>query len=189
MAAKCIFGQCNGIRWNYFSSPDFLVDSDLDVILPSDKVHQISLQIVKASLPEGISLTGILNTYGPPSSVLMDVNKLIQFEPNTNGVAATIIVLLAYPKHNFVIIFYYDADLRSSKYTSCRKANMVQLFIYDDGNPLASDETLVNVPDVHRLRVTGWKKLEDVTNLPIDSFFTKYKTSQPACIETPVNDW
>jgi hypothetical protein len=188
-AGKCIFGQCNAIRWHYSFPPDFMVDGELDIVLPVDRVHQISLQIVRSSPLEGMSLTGILNTYGPPSSVLMDVNRNIQFEPNTNGVAATILFLLAYPKNNSVIIFYYDADLRTNKFISCSKAKTVQLFIYDDGTSLASDETLVNVPDIHRLRVTGWKKLKDVTNLTIDSFFTKYKTSQPPCIETPVNDW
>jgi len=115
-----------------------------------------------------------------PSSVLMDVNKEIQFEPNSNGVAAAILVLLAYPKNNSVIIFYYGADLQTNKFISCSKANTVQLFIYDDGTPLASYESLVNVPDVHRLRVTGWKKLEDVTNLTIDSFF--YQSTEHLCL-------
>ena len=186
---QCTFGKCNYLSWLYYSPPDFEVDGEVYTILQDDKVYRVSIKVIKSSPPEGMSLTDILNNYGMPSSVLMDVNKEIQFEPNSNGVAAAILVLLAYPKNNSVIIFYYGADLQTNKFISCSKANTVQLFIYDDGTPLASYESLVNVPDVHRLRVTGWKKLEDVTNLTIDSFFTKYRTPLPPCIDTPVNDW
>jgi hypothetical protein len=186
---QCTFGKCNYLSWLYYSPPDFEVDGEIHSILQNDKVYRVSIKVIRSSPPEGMSLTDILNNYGMPPSVLMDVNQNTQFEPNTNGVAATILLLLAYPKNNFVIIFYYDADLRANKFISCSKAKSVQLFIYDDGARLASDKSLVNVPDVYRLRVTGWKKLEDVTNLQIDSFFTTYKTARPPCIETPVNDW
>jgi hypothetical protein len=186
---ECTFGNCNYTTWLYYFPPDFQMEGGLYVSLPQDKVHFISIEILKSPLPEGMSLMGILNTYGPPSSVHMDFNRNIPFEPCYNCVAGTIVLLLAYPKNNFVIIFYYDADQGSGTFIGCGKANSAQLFIYDDGTPLSSDESLVSVPDVHRLRVTGWRKIQDVTQLTIDSFFTQYKTSQPPCIETPVDKW
>ena len=160
---QCIFGVCNSFSWLYRN-----VDGSVYVALPENRVHYIEIQIFDPQEFKGVTLIDILNTYGLPSMILMDVNPYIKFEGRPEG--ATLLILLDYPQNKSVIVYHRQAELEANKYVSCSLEDTIQMMIFDDGAPLASYETLTSLPEVSKLKVHGWRNLKDVTDLPTGSF-------------------
>lgn len=180
-------GECNVLTLGYLEQGEAL-DSEFVVALPENTVKQIWFRVFKDPLPDGLTLAGILNTYGPPNMVLMDTNPYNTFEPGyTEG--ATIILLLSYPEYDFIIVYYREADMANNVYTNCEAGDEVQLFIFDPSIDLSTIESINSISERYSLYVSGWRPIAEVTGLTQESFFDLFRGTNPPCIISPVKNW
>jgi hypothetical protein len=183
---NCDFGDCNAFTW-YYSPQALTIEGGVYVILPENKVHFLSVETFGKPFPKGMSIKDILNTYGQPTMILMDVNPNNTFEGGVEG--ATLLILLDYSKDNFLVIFHRQAELVNGNYVSCVNEDTSQLMVFDNGKPLETFETLTNLPDVARLRVFGWREIQEVAHLSVSSFFEQFKGNNIPCISTSSDIW
>jgi hypothetical protein len=119
---------------------------------------------------------------------LVDMNPNATYEPGST-LDGTYILLLAYPNYQFAIVYYRDAILQGENLVNCDPEKNMQLIILDNGDTFSTMDGINGLSETFHLYVSGWKRIETITKMTVNSFSDLYKNPNPPCITTSINVW
>jgi hypothetical protein len=183
----CDIGSCNAIVFGTLEQ-GLAIDSALVFSLPDRITRRIWLRLSSPSPLARLKLADILTIYGPPDRILVDMNPNATYEPGST-LDGTYILLLAYPNYQFAIVYYRDAILQGENLVNCDPEKNMQLIILDNGDTFSTMDGINGLSETFHLYVSGWKRIETITKMTVNSFSDLYKNPNPPCITTSINVW
>lgn len=138
------------------------------------------------------SLAGILSSLGKPEEVLIFTYN------NEKGNGLRVIggfkILLLYPEKGVLVQFIAQMHVSENVVSGCPNTTNIKMRLFPYGHPDSFERNLINTEweglwPIHENRYVYWQRLEDATNLSIESFYDIFRLPTDQCIETPANLW
>lgn len=182
---NCLGGLCNGFDWEL---PN--VQADQGVFIPvsgsvdtggGEAVAKISVNTRTTDVSIGLGM--ILETYGFPEKILVKVT-----DSGTEEIY-TLDMILSFPANQFTLRYIREAEVQENNIVACGEPILTSLHIVDDEENSWSFEKVLEIVYGVGENETGYKELEVVSNLSVESFYYYFIKYPTACFSTPLSDW
>lgn len=143
------------------------------------------------SLLKSYSLGHILNTYGPPTQILV---KVFPDDPEAPQSAIYLFdFVLFYPQQGFVVEYLSVREEYGEYYLGCPTKAHIDLSTWNPRKKLSLGDAIryfSNVNGISRSNLVSFKPIEDVTSLGISNFYDMYRDKTfEGCVATPKDLW
>jgi hypothetical protein len=128
------------------------------------------------------SLSGVMDRYGRPSSILLKT----QLSSITGNIYQMFDILLIYPAQGIIVNYTTKSHISGKDIIACLENSHINLALLPSKNEAGVDEYL---SQRWYDELPSYKPLEEVTGLSNDDFYIIFKASPTQCIKTQVDLW
>jgi len=132
----------------------------------------------------GLDMKSLLLEYGMPEIVFLSTDFGVPEFPEVS-----ISTLFIYPEYKFLILYPRRGIVDNDSLMSCEPSDHLVLTIVDDGEKINSIDALTTTLETKKLNIEYWTPYEEVTNVPIDTFYEEFILSSTGCFSFPIDAW
>ena len=98
-------------------------------------------------------------------------------------------MILSFPANKFTLRYIREAEVQENNIVACGEPILTSLHIVDDADNTWSFEKVLEIVFGVGENETGYKELEVVSNLSVESFYYYFIKYPTACFSTPLSNW